>query len=267
MELQKTLYKFRDWNEVWHKKILENSEIYFSSNEKLNDPFDVNIPFRIADSGEFDENMFRDDYRRIHGTEPDRKLIYSAKKEFPEIIKGDSIIKTKVISDFENNIQAIEKKFGIFCLSKDAKSPPMWAHYADKGKGFCLGFDSDELCNFFSSQSSIKTDIAEVSYQKEFPKMPITVKSNDLNKYAIARRTTKYLDWQYESEVRIILNGVINQAIKIPERIITEIIFGLDMCESHKQELSKLCKEKFSKIKLFEARMSKNNFKIEFTEL
>jgi hypothetical protein len=36
---------------------------------------------------------------------------------------------------------------GILCFSADWRDPVIWAHYSDKHKGICLGFEiSDDVC-------------------------------------------------------------------------------------------------------------------------
>ena len=42
--------------------------------------------------------------------------------------------------------QSMSNDYGLLCFSKTWSNPVQWAHYADKHKGLCLGFDiSDEL--------------------------------------------------------------------------------------------------------------------------
>ena len=38
------LYKYRRWDDLYHKRILENNELYLSSPKHFNDPFDCRIP-------------------------------------------------------------------------------------------------------------------------------------------------------------------------------------------------------------------------------
>ena len=42
----------------------------------------------------------------------------------------------------------IADTLGIICFSKDWHNPVQWSHYADRHRGFCMGFDiPDELLN------------------------------------------------------------------------------------------------------------------------
>lgn len=43
------LYKFRDWKCDYHKKVLSNQELFFSSMRDFNDPFDSDIRINYED--------------------------------------------------------------------------------------------------------------------------------------------------------------------------------------------------------------------------
>lgn len=50
---------------------------------------------------------------------------------------GDKMARLKLRAYMEE----ASKRFGLICFSDNWKSPVMWAHYANKHKGVCLGFD------------------------------------------------------------------------------------------------------------------------------
>lgn len=53
-----------------------------------------------------------------------------------------SSVKNKTVRSLFNTAKSIfDKKFGIICFSNSSQSPVQWAHYADRNKGVCLGFD------------------------------------------------------------------------------------------------------------------------------
>lgn len=89
----------------------------------------------------------------------------------------------------------LSEKFGMICMSKTWQSPVMWAHYGDKHKGVCLGFDvvdgapkevrytPDRLTDLLSNKPTLK----------------------DMGHEALEiLLTTKYEDWSYEREWRVI---------------------------------------------------------------
>lgn len=77
---------------------------------------------------------------------------------------------------------------GLICFSGDWIDPVIWAHYADKHRGVCLGFDVfDDLCK-------------RVNYEPArlpFPEPPLTVEHTE------AMLFTKFSNWSYEQEIRI----------------------------------------------------------------
>jgi hypothetical protein len=85
------------------------------------------------------------------------------------------------------------KTQGILCLSKSWSNPLMWAHYADKHQGMCLGFDVREEKWF------------PVSYRaKRFSKLAksILAKRSSDEEEMLRIFTTKSSHWSYEREVR-----------------------------------------------------------------
>ena len=82
----------------------------------------------------------------------------------------------------------ISKSKGILCFSKSWQHPMLWAHYADKHRGICLGFDVNaEKIEFVSYINS------------RFPKP-----NNPLNESFVKKLLlTKFAHWSYEDEYRI----------------------------------------------------------------
>lgn len=86
--------------------------------------------------------------------------------------------------------------FGLVCMSETWQSPVMWAHYGDKHKGVCFGFDV------------VNTAPKQVQYRPA--RLTHLVGDNptlaDMNHAALyALMTTKYQDWSYEREWRLII--------------------------------------------------------------
>jgi len=76
---------------------------------------------------------------------------------------------------------------GILCFSADWKDPVIWAHYSDKHRGLCLGFDIPyEKCK-------------KVEYTPKRLRLPAKPELVD----AQALLFTKYMNWAYEREIRV----------------------------------------------------------------
>ncbi|QKQ26313.1 DUF2971 domain-containing protein [Candidatus Reidiella endopervernicosa] len=88
------------------------------------------------------------------------------------------------------------KECGIISFSKDWNNPLMWAHYGDKHKGMCLGFDIHD------------SHIKEVTYfpERMAPEVDMEKKYGGLTEDIVVNlMCTKYIGWKYENEVRVIV--------------------------------------------------------------
>jgi hypothetical protein len=86
----------------------------------------------------------------------------------------------------QESIKELSKSHGMLCFSAHWHDPVVWAHYSDKHRGLCLGFE-------------IRDDTGKpVTYVPErlpFPDTP-TVAHSDMMLW------TKYSNWEYEQEIR-----------------------------------------------------------------
>ena len=93
-----------------------------------------------------------------------------------------------IIANYHN------KNTGMICFSRSWASPVMWAHYAEKHTGICLGFDI------------VNTLLTEVVYTNNKIRVPL---GPHLPKYGLSAEllarilSTKATDWAYERECRV----------------------------------------------------------------
>lgn len=120
---------------------------------------------------------------------------------------------TKELIQLKDYPQIFNKRF--ICLSGSYNNSLMWAHYADKHKGVCLGIDikDDDVCKVTYSES-----ILEI-YGKESLSL----------KDALSILTTKYKGWEYENEFRVFTNNIHEKFT--PDFCLKEIMFGYKIDE------------------------------------
>lgn len=83
---------------------------------------------------------------------------------------------------------------GLLCTSRTWHNPVMWAHYGDKHKGVCLGFDvPDELAYEVKYEPDRLRDVIDAS------KPLMGLDEEKLLRVLL----TKYKDWEYEKEWRL----------------------------------------------------------------
>lgn len=75
---------------------------------------------------------------------------------------------------------------GILCFSASWHDPVVWAHYSDKHRGLCLGFEIPEEVG------------TEVRYISERLLLPQKLAPDDATAWVF----TKYENWSYEQEIR-----------------------------------------------------------------
>jgi hypothetical protein len=98
-------------------------------------------------------------------------------------------IETSTLMDRTAAIETFARRFGALCFSRSWKSPLLWAHYADKHRGICLGLDiADDY-------------VSEISYVNKPSQLQ---QDNDLNLEAARRWVFSKIDaWRYEDEIRV----------------------------------------------------------------
>jgi hypothetical protein len=97
---------------------------------------------------------------------------------------------------FKAGREAAAKTAGVICFSNSWKDPLMWAHYGNKHKGICLGFDiSDEHIKPIEYIPELMQP--DVDMKKEFGGVDESYFEKLFN--------LKYEGWKYEKEVRVLV--------------------------------------------------------------
>ena len=133
----------------------------------------------------------------------------------------------------------------ICCFSQNIVSPPMWAHYTNNYKGFCLKFEIANPHNLWE---------VSYGYGKNLPNFEIDGLQEDLWEDRITRdeayqyleqlhiywASSKHGDWQYENEIRALftnLNKDMNVAYETIGIKLSRIIIGHNCAKEHRQFL------------------------------
>ncbi|MCI6195355.1 MAG: IS66 family insertion sequence element accessory protein TnpB [Faecalibacterium sp.] len=103
--------------------------------------------------------------------------------------EGDGFV--LLVEKYRNKEIAINKQNETFvsCFSEHSDSMVMWGIYANCHRGICVGYSLKELVEKF--------DCMPVIYEKTLPQY-----SDDTS--ALINTLTKYIDWEYEHEWRIV---------------------------------------------------------------
>lgn len=199
------------------RRMVVDGEIYFSSPLSFNDPFDC--PCYASLKGRDDEVL--------------AKLVQMSKERFPEMsdvdIRADAekrLLRFQHDSDFQREFEAQtlsehHASRGVFCLSEECISIPMWAHYADQHRGICLEFDLPRIQVAFPPTSKVQYPLAVDAYNA----IDTFLSSDEAAVMRLSQSfLTKAREWEYEQEWRIISDSVGTK--NLPNECLTSVILG-----------------------------------------
>jgi hypothetical protein len=260
MKHPRVVYKYRDWDNEHHKKILTQNQLYFSSPKDFNDPFDCRIApdlTLLESEEEIDicvRRMASDILDRLEsdGVSAD-DFINSLKETLTRDIG-------KSQRDFEHlHFNSQDFLYGVLSFGGRWDSILMWSHYGNHHQGFCIGLDITKLIDFGHLGNA-----GPVIYQEDFP---VIHPNNTSAKSMFDETHTKSKEWEYEDEYRyfkIFPDEVPDmRLVTIPNDFYSELIIGINCPTEHREQLVERAKEK--SIPAYQAIKSERKFKIERT--
>ena len=256
----KVVYKYRDWENDFHKKTLLNSELFLSSPARFNDPYDCKIPiayWKLASDMHlrneyfpqvvkkfFSELSHEEQMRKVEELKKDEKFADAKWHEAQEVESHDSIAKT----------------FGIISFSEFKDDVRMWSHYSNSHTGFCIGFKSEKL---FFTDSRFGAG-GKVDYVSEFP---IILPTEDNFKKITKILYSKSNDWSYENEYRITKIHASDSVIRFTSDEVEELIIGCSASDSNTEAIINICKCNLPGVPIFKAKQKQRDFKMLFERL
>lgn len=244
--LPEIVYKYRNWNNKYHKSIINDFAFYFSAPSDFEDEHDCVNPTRydLLSKDERDKVIKHNlddswDRRTRRKKEQEIRKNLSDKKHYHRWVK-----ETKKL---------IDERTAVLSLTYDCENKCMWNKYADNGSGFCIGIQLPDDESFWGIKGNV-TYVDKLPIIKPVPLMT-------LDEQHIYRIMYKEKKWSFEREVR--LHSFREFPFKKNERVrrvsnqyVKEIIFGYNMTQDHKNEILRILQEKkFSDLKLFEMKL------------
>ncbi len=276
------LYKFREVN-TNSLTSLANAELWFSSKEDFNDPFEGTL---ILDEllDESDYALWRSNVNWTMEVHPSDKGVVELCESLgldPHETDENQLILEGLRFDLGILTKLVhESKF--LCLSqRDQNNDPiyenlMWSHYAQGLRGFCLVFNNDGLQNDINEASKQRMRGIKIMYQdqpnkislSEYLRSDMWINENKQNyiQTVIETIATKSSAWKYENEMRIMtLDSKANSYRYSPETL-EEIILGDKMPQRHKELVLSVAKSKYPHAKIKIARLIPNTYEIELVD-
>jgi hypothetical protein len=127
------------------------------------------------------------------------------------------------------------QNIGILCLTQENRNELMWAHYADKYQGVCLGIETD-----FDRECFVQLN--PVTYVDRLPKVKLL---SHMGQNLVALYTTKSSSWSYEKEVRAFQHVFGNH--RMDPRCLVKVLFGLRVRPADMKEICSLVRDKYGR--------------------
>ena len=121
--LMTLVYKYRQFDKFADKIILD-SELFFSTCNNFNDPFDCNLEFN---DDEIDNNI------------------------------SNGLLRNEDKREFKDKIEKMKNTVGILSMSENYKNILMWSHYSKNHEGLCFGFEK----KLFEGEKGEKVDYSK----------------------------------------------------------------------------------------------------------
>ncbi|PXY02714.1 hypothetical protein DF185_01065 [Marinifilum breve] len=244
-----TVYKYFPLNQFLLSTILYN-EIWFSSPENFNDPFDCNINCQYVKDIRYDNEIneiLHQERKRTAVSEP-----YYLKESMLNNIALTIDNRNKSGVFFSNlTLKVLYKYVGISCFSKKHNNILMWSHYADNHNGVCLKFNTTDK-DFFE-------ECHAVTYLERLPSFQDRNNFSDPQKFLFY---TKSKDWEYEAEVRVLKKS--NQLFNFDPVCLEAIYFGVKCKVSESSKVINIIKglSKYEKVKFYQMELDDEGFNL-----
>jgi hypothetical protein len=209
------------------------------------------------------------------------KLYYLTSKEWAQVILQEQRLKLSTIAELNDPFELlgasigepaarrilkhvqgrVSETFGLVCMSTTWQSPVMWAHYGDKHKGVCLGFEVSE-------QAASKVNYEPNRLNNLLGKQPSL--SNVTDEVLRTLITTKSVEWSYEREQRLIVrfsnaehgpSGMHFLPVNTKLLTLTEVILG-SRCDWNLQAAARALGKVLHPVSLKRVRPSFQEFKM-----
>lgn len=161
----------------------------------------------------------------------------------------------EVYSSLENLLSK-NQNLGIFSLSKTFKDELLWAHYANKHKGFCIEYDLNLLLESFNPEKAYSYSVI---YKNKVPEISFFDLSKKDDSILRKMSSIKSRRWEYEKEYRIITNNYGEQQYNF--NALKSIYFGMRIDSIEKDSIFKTLKER--DIKFYQMQRIENSYKFE----
>lgn len=251
-----SFYKYQGIKD-WSLDSLKSQTIYFSPPDNFNDPYDCAVAPFICALSDQDIGRIREKISSDTATPESVKLELSSIN--PDTLR--EVLLQTLNKNLEQAITRFRAMRGISCFSEKNDELLMWAHYADKYKGFCLEFSSNNALFDKAIKVDYSHTIPSLNAENQFE----ILANNNFEGILEKLFCTKSESWSYEREWRL-LHANAGVKYKYPEDCLTGVYFGSEMSRQHMEDVCAMVRRYNKDVKLWKGSRSKTEFKMSFTE-
>lgn len=248
------LYKYRTFTK-YTDEIITKSSLWYANPLTFNDPFDMNPSFRKAYSKREIKVHIKD---FVINSEDTRNLPFEVQQAYREEFEKRSNTSAKFVQLREELFNDQISKTGVVSLSKHKDSILMWSHYAHNHEGLVFEFD------YTGKRFDLHEFPHSVQYVQGYGLLSHATNREERKKQMETILLSKYVDWAYEGEYRIIdfdFQG--NKPFN--KKLLTKIIFGLKASPDNMRKMVNLCKEHgFDHVQFEKAERVDGSFSLKF---
>lgn len=245
------LYKYRDYSDAFHRRVLTHREVYFPSFSQFNDPYEGWVPYRYDPSELTPDNIFmryRDEVMREHPDWTEQQVQAECYEYQRRGYFHDPQHMEKIQAKTRDELENI---YGILCLTTDPCNYLMWSHYAKSHTGFCVGFNTEVLFHFVGGW------LQPVSYTDKVPYLSLTKSTIE---FITHLASTKGIIWEYENEFRMGKSEYRRKTLVAPSEALHSVIWGCRFDEQEKMRLTEIILREHPHVKIFNCELSKDTF-------
>jgi hypothetical protein len=255
------LYKYQSVSECSLDNLRKNV-FYFNHPSAFNDPYDCSLVPVFDTSIIGIDDLFRNELLKDPKLPPEGRRHLLSGSCASALEASRRIIMVHMDTMREHLLNVVRPRIRVTCLTETNTNQLMWSHYANSGKGFCIGLDT--------STSPFNGKLKKVNYANNIPKLDPLIANRDERKvveeYIYILLATKSCDWSYENEWRLIS---LDDGLTTPygPTALTGVYFGSECPDADMAAVSQAVKGSGSSPRFYKGKRSATKFEIEFDEI
>ena len=250
-DLPKTIYKYRSWDDKFHKTILTDRVVFMAPPTSFEDKKDCKLLKR------YDLMTESDIFNKYLAVSKEEHVKWNSKQHqqfAKEWTKKSPLKNTEYVKENQKQyFNEFDSRMGILSLTANPLNIEMWYRYANNGGGFCVGFNPIVLFKLFGGGM-------QVQYYDD---LPIIYYNDDYHVEHFKQVFSKEKKWNFEEEYRT--TKFYRKSASDEERKIVvaveafkEIIFGWNISKRYKAEIKKVCNKQGMNIEYKSAILDNN---------